>query len=123
MCNGSDAAHDFAVPDDEVVFLRHWASVIGQDEAREPAGNALGFQNVHGRLADEVRLLAADRPAHSGFRRMGQAVGVLSDDNVALFQAQYALGLDAHGPDAEGPPAAIALSQSSSPRLAGTWIS
>ena len=84
-----------------MVFLRHGACVIGQDEARELAGNALGFQNVHGRLADEVRLLAPDGPAHSGFRRVCQAVGVLADDNVALFQAQYALGLDAHGPDAE----------------------
>ena len=46
-------------------------------------------------LADVERLLLCQRPIHAGFDRVGEAVGVLADNDVALLQTQNALRLDA----------------------------
>src|SRR5262249_22265651 len=52
-------------------------------------------------LADEERLALRDGPGHVGLVRVGEAIRVLADDDVALLEAQHALGLDAEGPDAQ----------------------
>ena len=51
-------------------------------------------------LADEKRLVHLDGPAHRGLERRGQAVGILSDDDVPLLQAQQALRFHTERTDA-----------------------
>src|SRR5262245_48122699 len=51
-------------------------------------------------LADEVFLVQLDGPIQLSAKGLGQPIGVLADDEMALFQPQDALGLDAEGRNA-----------------------
>ena len=51
--------------------------------------------------ANEVLLVEADRPFHVAFQRVRHGVGVLPDDDVLLFQAQYSLRLQPERSDVE----------------------
>ena len=68
------------------------------DQARVGVAAVLPHQL---RLADEVRLVELDQLVDTGAEALGQAVGVLPDDRVALLEAQDALRLDAEGAHAE----------------------
>ena len=66
-------------------------------------------------------LLHAHRPTQARFERIGEVVGVLRDDGVALLEPQHALGLDTEGAHAAAPSSTRPI-----PARAlryGTWIS
>ena len=50
-------------------------------------------------LAYEFGFLELDGPADIGFIRVGEGVGVDTDNHVALFESEQPLGLDAERPD------------------------
>ncbi len=50
---------------------------------------------------DEVRAIALDQPAHRCAARIGQGIGVLTDDRVLLLEPQDALGFDTERADPE----------------------
>src|SRR3984893_8193399 len=50
-------------------------------------------------LAYEFGFLELDGPADIGFIRVGEGVGVDTDNHVALFESEQPLGLDAEWPD------------------------
>ena len=54
-------------------------------------------ENSQAALTHEKGFLHVDRPSRIGFEWIGQAVGVLADDEMALFQAQQALRLHSEG--------------------------
>ena len=56
----------------------------------------------HGKaaLADEEGLIHPDRPRRIDLQAIGDAIGILADDEMALLETQHALGLDAKGFDA-----------------------
>jgi hypothetical protein len=69
-------------------------------EADELLPQLVVGQVVQGGPANEVRLVQLDRPGQAGLDRRGERVGILRDDNVALFEAQDTLRFDAEGRDA-----------------------
>src|SRR5690606_36230049 len=54
-----------------------------------------------GAVAQEVGFIKLDKAFKVGGERIGQAVGVLPDDDVRLFQAQNTLGFDAERSNAK----------------------
>ena len=69
-----------------VLPFGHEADQLARDAALAVRGER--------RPADEERL-GRTRPAHADFERIGQAIGVLTDDYVSLFEPQNPLRLDA----------------------------
>src|SRR5215469_5928578 len=89
---GGDPAYDVVALDDLGCLRRYHRAVAGlQPDQAQPA--AVRVLPGELRLADEVRLVELDRPVQAGAEAAGQAVGVLPDDEVALFQPQDALRL------------------------------
>src|SRR6516225_10084982 len=96
---GGDPAHDAVALDDLACLRRYHRAVIGlQPDQSQPA--AVRVLPGQLRLADEVRLVELDRPVQAGAEAAGQAVGVLADDKVALFQPEDALRLHPERNDA-----------------------
>ena len=95
---GGDVAADVRAVKHQMAFQRLQAA-FGQAETHQCAFQWLGFEDVYRAAADEERLGATDRPAHVDFRRVSHSIGVLTDDHVAFFHAQQALGFDAKGTD------------------------
>src|SRR6185436_13387296 len=100
--DGGDAADDFLVLDNQLAFLRYLGcfGLLRQREAGEDPLERAGADDAQASLADEERLVVFDGPGHVGFIGIGEAVGVLADDDMGFFQPQDALGLHAEGADA-----------------------
>src|SRR5262245_62067815 len=85
-----------------MAFLGTVGVRIGQREAYEPALRPAGMLDFYRPLADKERLALADRPAHRRLIGMGQAIGILTDDDMPLLEPHHALRLDPERLDAEG---------------------
>src|SRR5262249_20772462 len=79
---------------------RHRRRRVVDSEADELARQPLGVLDLDGAAADVEWLGLADRPGHVGLVGMREAIGILADDDVTLFQTENALRLDAEGTDA-----------------------
>ncbi len=107
QCRAEAARRD---PADDVEF----AVVCGADDLQPLVGHDAGrdhreadqalarlvlLHTADGPLAQEVGLVQFDGQFHVGGHRVGQAVGVLADDEVAFLQPQDALRFDTEGAD------------------------
>src|SRR5258706_13549958 len=80
--------------------LARVTAVVGIE--RESDQLRLGFlspDDLQTALPDEIGFVHLYRPAHGSLDRRRQAIGVLPDDDVCLFQPQQSLRLAAEPPD------------------------
>src|SRR5882672_8167295 len=95
-CDARYAACNLSVADDQMAFLGRVTAVVGIE--RESDQLRLGFlspDDLQTALPDEIGFVHLYRPAHGSLDRRRQAIGVLPDDDVCLFQPQQSLRLDA----------------------------
>ena len=120
-----DARHatgDLALMDHQV-RLEHRRVIRGQLESHQHLPWAALLEDAQPALAHEERLAHAHRPPRLRFEGIGQTVGVLADDDVALLEPQHALRLDTERADPVRSPALISASHTRAPLPNGTWIS
>src|SRR5579862_22654 len=94
-----DATRNAPIGDDEIALAQTLAQVARELESDQRLAARTLRNDGETALADEELLVHLDRPGHIELERIGDAVGVLADDDVSLLEPQHALRLHTEGPD------------------------
>ena len=94
-----DPAHGTAAAHDRNAVARHHP--VLHDESHQLLFGAPLAGHRQAAPSDEIVLVEPDHPLGAGLQGIGRRVGILTDDEVSLFQAQYPLGFQAKGGNAE----------------------
>ena len=86
--------------EDQVPLFGH-RCCRGEGKADQLPAPGLSGENFHRALTDKKGFSMADRPVKPNLTWMAHTIGILSDNDVALFQAQQTLGFNAERPDAK----------------------
>src|SRR5260370_801144 len=90
--------------DDLAAFGHDKGRILGEesDELRPSGPRQIAARQAA--LADEIRLLLVDDPAHAEIERRDRAVGIVADSDIALLGPQHVPSLAPHPPPAPAPP-------------------
>src|SRR6185436_2253766 len=102
--NARHTACDAGALDDEMRLANTCRALILQTKTDELLSRGLALENAQAPLADEERLVHANRPAGADLERIREAVSVLPDDDVAFFEPQHALCFHTERPNTEALP-------------------
>src|ERR1700724_943219 len=104
MSHAGDAARDRALVDDQMAFLGQWHR-RSKFYTHELLSRPARLEDRQAALSYEEGFLHRHRPHGVRLVRVRQPVGILTDDEMALFQAQHALRFHterAYGPRPAG---------------------
>ncbi|OIQ88070.1 hypothetical protein GALL_300770 [mine drainage metagenome] len=95
MRNAGDPAGNAAFVQHQAAFVRQCPGRIRQGETDQFLGQRLPCLDLQAALPEVERLVAGQRPVQPDFQRLGEPVGIVANDEMAHFQAQQALRIDA----------------------------